>query len=63
MFDLSERNLNDFYECFSRELNHLHNSIKTEQDAKLRRTLQTKIIIVNTMLTNIVKFKTMETGK
>ena len=58
MYDLSEKSLNDCLEVFIREIQKMHNEMRTEPDDKLQKDIQRKITILNAILTSLSKLKT-----
>ena len=60
IYDISEQSITNCYDTFTRELNSLHNNNnKAEPDDKIQRELQRKIAVINTILNNLNKFKTL----
>ena len=60
IYDISEQSITNCYDTFTRELNSLHNNNnKVEPDDKAQKELQRKIAVINTILNNLNKFKTL----
>jgi ribosomal protein L29 len=59
MYDLSDKSLNDCLDVFVRELQKLHNELRTEEDDKNIKEIQKKIALINTILNNLNKFKVL----
>jgi hypothetical protein len=57
MYDLSDKSLNDCLDVFIREIQKIHNEMRTEEDEKIQRELQKKIALINTILNNLNKLK------
>jgi len=59
MYDLSEKSLNDCLDVFIREIQKIHNEMRTEPDDKIQKELQKKVIIINTIINNLNKIKNL----